>query len=113
MFQYWLLATGIPVMVKYLFSTSKDAVLPPLRQVTTAAPTFMVLSTPSVLKNSLSMKEIAPPAGEEKYTGAPMTNASAAASSGATSFTISSKTHLPVSWHLRQAMQPRISLLPT
>ena len=53
MFQYWLLATGIPVMVKYLFSTSKVAVLPPRRQVTTAAPTFMVLSTPSVLKNSL------------------------------------------------------------
>ena len=64
-FQYWLLAMGIPLIEKYLFSTSNDAVLPPLRQVTTAAPTFMVLSTLNVLKNSLSMNEIAPPAGDE------------------------------------------------
>lgn len=83
--------------MKYLFSTSKDAVLPPLRQVTTAAPTFIVLSMPIVLKNSLSMNETAPPAGDEKYTGAPMTNASASASLGATSFTTSSKTHFPSS----------------
>ena len=42
MFQYWLLAMGMPEMVKYLFSTSKLEVLPPRRQDTTAAPTFMV-----------------------------------------------------------------------
>ena len=64
MFQYWLLAMGMPLMVKYLFSTSKEEVLPPLRQVTTAAPTFMVLSMPMVLKNSLSMNATAPPAGD-------------------------------------------------
>ena len=46
LFQYWLEATGIPLMVKYLFSTSKEAVLPARRQETTAAPTFMVLSKP-------------------------------------------------------------------
>ena len=96
MFQYWLLATGIPQMVKYLFSASKVAVLPPRRQVTTAAPTFMVLSMPRVLKNNRSMKEMAPPAGEAKYTGQPMTKASASASFGATSLTTSSNTHLPV-----------------
>lgn len=33
---------------------------------TTAAPTFMVLSMPKVLKNSRSINEIAPPAGEAK-----------------------------------------------
>ena len=43
MFQYWLLATGMPHIVKYLFSASKVAVLPPRRQETTDAPTFMVL----------------------------------------------------------------------
>ena len=36
-------AIGIPEMLKYLFSTSKDAVLPPLLALTTAAPTFMCL----------------------------------------------------------------------
>lgn len=56
----------MPVMVKYLFSTSKEAVLPPRRQVVTAAPTFMVLSSARVLKNSRSIKEMAPPAGEAK-----------------------------------------------
>ena len=85
--------------------------MPPLRHVTTAAPNFMVLSTPGVLKNSLSIKAIAPSAGEEKYTGAPMTKASASASLGAISLTVSSNTHLPVSRHLRQAMQPRIPLV--
>ena len=49
MFQYWLLTTGMPLMVKYLFSTSKEEALPPRRQVTTAAPTFMVLSMRPVL----------------------------------------------------------------
>ena len=34
-------ATGMPEIVKYLFSTSKDAVFPPRRQLTTAAPTFI------------------------------------------------------------------------
>ena len=33
--------TGIPLMVKYLFNTSKLAVLPPLLQLTTVAPTFI------------------------------------------------------------------------
>ncbi len=36
---------GMPLMLKYLFSTSKLAVLPPRRQDTTAAPTFMCLGT--------------------------------------------------------------------
>ena len=115
MFQYWLLTIGIPFMVKYLLSISKVAVFPPRRQETTAAPTFMVLSVFSVLKNSRSRKDTTPPAGEAKYTGEPMTKASASANFGATSFTISSNTHfpLPVEWHLRQAMQPRTSLFPT
>ena len=64
MFQYWLLATGMPHIVKYLFSASKVAVLPPRRQDTTDAPTFMVLSMWGVLKNSRSINEMAPPAGE-------------------------------------------------
>ena len=64
MFQYWLLAMGMPQMVKYLFSASKVAVLPPRRQDTTDAPTFMVLLIHGVLKNSRSIKEMAPPAGE-------------------------------------------------
>ena len=34
---------GMPEMLKYLFSTSKAAVLPPLRALTTAAPTFICL----------------------------------------------------------------------
>ena len=34
-------ATGIPLMPKYLLSTSNEAVLPPRLALTTAAPTFM------------------------------------------------------------------------
>ena len=44
LFQYWLEATGIPEMVKNLFSSSKVADSPPRRAATTLAPTFMVLS---------------------------------------------------------------------
>ena len=44
LFQYWLEATGIPLMVKNLFSSSKVADNPPLLAQTTLAPTFMVLS---------------------------------------------------------------------
>ena len=44
LFQYWLDATGIPEIVKYLFSWSNVALAPPRRQETTAAPTFIVLS---------------------------------------------------------------------
>ena len=44
LFQYWLEATGMPLMVKNLFSSSKVADRPPRRAHTTAAPTFMVLS---------------------------------------------------------------------
>ena len=44
LFQYWLEATGIPEMVKNLFSSSKVADYPPRRATTTLAPTFMVLS---------------------------------------------------------------------
>ena len=44
LFQYWLEATGIPEMVKYLFSSSKVAEQPPRRAQATLAPTFMVLS---------------------------------------------------------------------
>ena len=44
LFQYWLEATGIPAMVKYLFSSSKVADRPPRRATTTLAPTFIRLS---------------------------------------------------------------------
>ena len=44
LFQYWLEATGMPLMVKNLFNSSKTADRPPRRAATTAAPTFMVLS---------------------------------------------------------------------
>ena len=44
LFQYWLDATGIPLMVKYLFSSSNVADSPPRLAETTLAPTFMVLS---------------------------------------------------------------------
>ena len=44
LFQYWLEATGIPAMVKNLFSSSKVALHPPRRAHTTLAPTFMDLS---------------------------------------------------------------------
>ena len=54
MFQYWLLAMGMPQMVKYLFSASKVAVLLPRH--TTDAPTFMVLLIHGVLKNSRSIR---------------------------------------------------------
>ena len=37
-------ATGIPLIVKNLFTTSKDAVVPPRRAQTKPAPTFIVLS---------------------------------------------------------------------
>ena len=43
-FQYWLEATGMPLIVKYLFSSSKVAERPPRRATTTLAPTFMLLS---------------------------------------------------------------------
>ena len=36
-FQYWEDTTGMEEMVKYLFSRSKAALAPPLRQLTTAA----------------------------------------------------------------------------
>ena len=35
---------GIPLIVKYLFNSSKVALAPPRRQDTTLAPTFIVLS---------------------------------------------------------------------
>ena len=44
LFQYWLEATGIPLMVKNLLSSSKVEDSPPRRAATTLAPTFMVLS---------------------------------------------------------------------
>ena len=44
LFQYWLEATGMPLMVKNLFSSSKVEDRPPRRAAATAAPTFMVLS---------------------------------------------------------------------
>ena len=43
-FQYWLAATGMFAMVKYLLIWSKVAEAPPRRQTATVAPTFMVLS---------------------------------------------------------------------
>ena len=36
-FQYWEDTRGMRAMVKYLFSRSKEALAPPLRQLTTAA----------------------------------------------------------------------------
>ena len=44
MFQYWLGAMGMQLMEKYLFTSSKVDELPPRRETTTEAPTFMVLS---------------------------------------------------------------------
>ena len=44
LFQYWLETTGMPLMVKYLFSSSKVAEQPPRRATAIQAPTFMVLS---------------------------------------------------------------------
>ena len=44
LFQYWLDATGMPEMVKYLLSSSNVAEQPPRRAQTTLAPTFIVLS---------------------------------------------------------------------
>ena len=43
-FQYCPDATGIPVIVKYLFSSSNVEVSPPLRAAATQAPTFILLS---------------------------------------------------------------------
>ena len=42
LFLFWLLALGLRELVMYFFSTSMLAVVPPRRQDTTAAPTFMV-----------------------------------------------------------------------
>ena len=53
LFQYWLETTGILEIVKYLFSSSKVAVVPARRAQAMLAPTFMVLSK-WVLKNSRS-----------------------------------------------------------
>ena len=44
LFQYWLAATGMLLMRKYLLSSSNVADSPPLLATTTLAPTFMVLS---------------------------------------------------------------------
>ena len=44
LFQYWLEATGMPEIVKYLFSSSNVAEQPPRRAQATLAPTFIVLS---------------------------------------------------------------------
>ena len=44
LFQYWLDATGIPEIVKYLFNSSNVAEQPPRLAHTTLAPTFIVLS---------------------------------------------------------------------
>ena len=44
LFQYWLDATGIPQIVKYLLSSSKVEDSPPLLAQTTLAPTFIDLS---------------------------------------------------------------------
>ena len=44
LFPYWLEATGMPLMVKYLFSSSNVAESPPRLATTTDAPTFMLLS---------------------------------------------------------------------
>ena len=46
LFQYWLDATGIPLIVKYLLSSSNVADKPPRLATTTLAPTFIVLSKP-------------------------------------------------------------------
>lgn len=62
-FQYWLDATGIPLMVKYLFSWSKVAEQPPLLATATEAPTFIVLSN-RVPWNMRSRSEISVPFAE-------------------------------------------------
>ena len=43
LFQYWLEAMGMELMVKYLFSSSKVEEQPPRRATATLAPTFMAL----------------------------------------------------------------------
>ena len=48
LFQYWLDATGMPEMVKYLLSSSNVAEQPPRRAQTTLAPTFIVLSNDEI-----------------------------------------------------------------
>ena len=111
-FQYWLAAIGMFDMVKYLFSSSKVAEQPPRLAQTTLAPTFIVLSK-DVLKNSLSRVAINVAFAEAKYTGLATTIPSASSNFGASSFTTSSKTHLPSSTQRLQAMHPRTSLLPT
>ena len=111
-FQYWLAAIGMFDMVKYLFSSSKVAEQPPRLAQTTLAPTFIVLSK-DVLKNSLSRVAISVAFAEAKYTGLATTIPSASSNFGASSFTTSSKTHLPSSTQRLQAMHPLTSLLPT
>ena len=54
---------GISLMVKYLFSWSKVAVVPARRADTTAAPTFMRLLK-GVEKNSRSRNDTSVPAAE-------------------------------------------------
>ena len=53
-FQYWLEATGMPLMVKYLFSWSKVAEQPPRLATATDAPTFMRLSKWALKKSRSS-----------------------------------------------------------
>ena len=61
--QYVPETTGILLMVKYLFSWSKVAVAPPLRQETTAAPNLLA-KAPLDITNNLSYAQEACPAAE-------------------------------------------------
>ena len=53
------------------------------------------------------------PFAEPKYTGLAITRPSAFSNFDTVSFTRSSKTHLPITKHLPQPVQPRIALFPT
>ena len=53
-FQYWLEATGMPLMVNYLLSWSKVAEQPPRLATATDAPTFMRLSKWALKKSRSS-----------------------------------------------------------
>src|SRR5574344_104029 len=97
-------------IVKYLLSWSKEAVAPPLRQLTMAAAgLFFILE--GIMK-ARSMNEVMAPVADAKWTALPNTKPSHSAVFLMKSFTISSRKHLPESKHFPHPMHPAIGLLP-
>ena len=112
LFQYWEDTTGMFKMVKYLFRRSKLALAPPRRHTATAAAGLYARSAPRE-KNSRSSKAHKAPLGPAKYTGEPIIMPShSAAAWHSVLYTSSANTHLPVSRHLPQAIQPASGLTP-